>query len=176
MERGFLAWFSPGLDGGCLRGSLVPGKPQPSRGTAARGRPAGQGQRQEPEVMRAQREGLGPLLRSPTGPSHCPGRGQLTETPQPQPPHFPEPPGASLCPFPRPSGPPQRKPSSGVSPWRSCCFTNVSGGQPACSPLCVISPTPAALSSPPLPDLESVSSPRQVAFPSFMGPVRCPRC
>lgn len=29
--------------------------------------------------------------------------------------------------IPSPSGPPQRKPSSGASPWRSCYFTNVSG-------------------------------------------------
>lgn len=45
------------------------------------GRPAGQGQRWEAEGMRAQREGLGPLLRSPAGLGHCPGRGPLTETP-----------------------------------------------------------------------------------------------
>lgn len=153
MKRGFLAWSSPGLDGGCLRGSLVPSKPQPSWGTATRGRPASRagaevGGRRDAGPKR----GAGPPSALPSWARPLPRpRAANRDPPQPQPPHFPEPPGASLCPFPRPSGPPQRKPSSGVSPWRSCCFTNVSGGQPACSPLCVISPPPP----PPIPLLLS---------------------
>lgn len=46
-----------------------------------------------------------------------------------------------------------------MSPWRSCCFTNVSGGQPACSPL------PSGCHLPPSPPSASPDS----GLPSFLG-------
>lgn len=74
-------------------------------------------------------------------------------------------PGPSLCPdgpFPRPSGPPRRKPSSGENPWRSCCCTNVSGGrQPV--PLPALS---LPLSCLPLPG-QSATGPGEAAIPSL---------
>lgn len=98
------------------------------------------------EGMSAPRRGLGPLLGSPTRLGHCLAQGQLTEVPQTQPPDSPRPHGNPLCSFLCPSGPPRRKPSSGVSPWRSCCFINVSRGQPACPLPCLSLPSPALLS------------------------------
>lgn len=103
------------------------------------------------------KKGMPPTLGSPFGLStRCMGQGQLTEAAQTQPPHHrgcpdpatPRPCSLTvplLCPdclFPLPSGPPQRKPSSGVSPWRSCCFTNVSGGQRPVPPPCILSLSP----------------------------------
>ena len=48
----------------------------------------------------------------------------------------------SPWPCPLPLGPPRRKPSSGASPWRSCCFINVSGGSGISSlSLCSLPPS-----------------------------------
>ena len=149
--------------------SLAPGKQQPSPGAAALGRTARQGQRWELGVVPAQGSGVGPLLGSSAGLATARPEGSRQSAPSPSHPTSPKPPGASLCPFPPPSGPPRRKPSSGVSPWRSCCFTNVSGGRPACSPPRV---TSLPLLFAPLPDPETEAAPREVAFPSLLGPPR----
>lgn len=104
---------------------------------------AGQGWRWGLEVIPAQRKGMPPNLGSPFGLSTLHGPSAVNRgCPDPAAPRPRSLAVPSLCPdclFPLPSGPPQRKPSSGVSPWRSCCFTNVSGGQrPVPSP-CILS-------------------------------------
>lgn len=122
------------------------------RGSSCPGRRARRGVRWGLEVMLAPRKGVGLLLGSPVRISHCLGQGQLTEAAQTRRPHVSDPHSTltmpSLRPFPLPSGPPRRKPSSGASPWRNCCFTNVSGGQRPTPLPCVLS----LLSRPPLLD------------------------
>lgn len=178
MKRGFLAWSSPGLDGGCLRGSLVPSKPQPSWGTATRGRPAS---RAGAEV--GGRRDAGPK-RGAGPPSALPSWAR----PLPRPRAANRDPLAPASPLPRtswcltvPLPSPLRPTSEEALKWGESleklllhkCKWGPAGLLPS---LCDLPPTPAAHSSPPLPDLESVSGPRQVAFPPFLGAVRYPRC
>lgn len=160
MKRGFLAWSSPGLDGGCLRGSLVPSKPQPSWGTATRGRPAS---RAGAEV--GGRRDAGPK-RGAGPPSALPSWAR----PLPRPRAANRDPLAPASPLPRtswcltvPLPSPLRPTSEEALKWGESleklllhkCKWGPAGLLPS---LCDLPPTPATHSSPPLPDLESVWS------------------
>ena len=150
-----------GGDGGSCGRSLIPCMSSVDGEPLGRGRGGGRSEVSGPK----KRGGSPPVLLM--GLSYLLGprtadRGQLTSLSLP----------ALTVPLASPSGPLQRKRSSGASPWRSYWSTSVSGGHPACS----LSVSCPPSSSPPLPGSESASGPREVAFPCFLGPVMCPRC